>query len=139
MKYLCAETMKTLPNIIFIGIAIMIVACSHGTHQQQLVQVDSLLSRLQRDSAYRAFKQIDRDELNNDDGMYYDVLKVDLSQSAVPADSFHFEIPRDSLLMQCLKYYDSQHDSRMQLYCYLYLGKIYTALNLFLLTFRFSD
>ena len=126
MKYLCAETMKTLPNIIFIGIAIMIVACSQGSHQQQLVQVDSLLSRFQRDSAYRAFKQIDRDELNNDDGMYYGVLKVDLSQSAVPADSFHFEIPRDSLLMQCLKYYDSQHDSRMQLYCYLYLGKIYT-------------
>ena len=126
MKYLCAETMKTLPHIILIAIAIMIVACTHGTHQQQLVQVDSLLNRLQRDSAYRAFKQIDRDELNNDDGMYYDVLKVDLSQSAVPADSFHFEIPRDSLLMQCLKYYDSKHDSRMQLYSYLYLGKIYT-------------
>ena len=118
--------MKSLSHTILIAIAIMIVACSQGTHQQQLVQVDSLLSRFQRDSAYRAFKQIDRDELNNDDGMYYDVLKVALSQNAISADSFHFEIPRDSLLMQCLKYYDSQHDSRMQLYCYLYLGKIYT-------------
>lgn len=118
--------MTKLPNIILICVAIMVVACSHGSHQKQLVHVDSLLSNFQRDSAYNTFKQIDRDELNEADAMYYDVLKVDLSQSAVPADSFHFEIPRDSLLMQCLKYYDSQHDSRMQLYSYLYLGKIYT-------------
>lgn len=118
--------MKTLLNIIFIGIAITIVACSHDTHQRQLVQVDSMLSRFQRDSAYRAFKLIDRDEVKSDDAMYYDVLKVALSQNAIPADSFHFEIPRDSLLMQCVKYYESQRDSRMQLYSYLYLGKIYT-------------
>ncbi len=118
--------MKTLPHIILIFIAIMVVACSHGSHQQQLVQVDSLLSRFQRDSAYRAFKLIDHDELKSDDTMYYDVLKVALSQTAIPADSFHFEIPRDSLLKQCVKYYESQRDSRMQLYSYLYLGKIYT-------------
>ena len=118
--------MKTLHHIILICIAIMIVACSHGSQQQQLVQVDSLLSKFQRDSAYRAFKQIDRDELKNDDAMYYDVLKVALSQNAIPADSFHFDIPRDSLLKQCVKYYEGQRDPRMQLYSYLYLGKIYT-------------
>ena len=129
MKYLCAETMKTLPNIIFIGIAIMIVACSHGTHQQQLVQVDSLLSRLQRDSAYRAFKQIDRDELNNDDGMYYDVLKVGLSQVPYLADSFHFDIPCDTLLDQCIEYYKEKDNKRMLFYCYLYKGKMQLLSN----------
>ncbi|MBQ2164275.1 MAG: hypothetical protein II559_09185 [Muribaculaceae bacterium] len=38
----------------------------------------------------------------------YDVLNVALSQSAVSADSFHFDIPRDSLLKRCIKYYESQ-------------------------------
>ena len=118
--------MRNLIYIIVLFIGCAIAACSHGTHQRQLVQVDSLLSKFQRDSAYRAFKLIDRAELKSDDAMYYDVLKVALSQNAIPADSFHFEIPRDSLLMQCVKYYESQRDSRMQLYSYLYLGKIYT-------------
>ena len=121
--------MKTLPNIIFIGIAIMIVACSHDTHQRQLVQVDSLLSRFQRDSAYRAFKQIDRDELKSDDAMYYDLLKVVLSMVASPASSFHFEIPRDSVLDQCVGYYKKKNNPRMLFYCYLYKGYIQLLSN----------
>lgn len=129
MKYLCAETMKTLPNIIFIGIAIMIVACSHGSHQKQLVQVDSLLSNFQRDSAYNTFKQIDRDELSKADAMYYDVLKVALSQIARPASSFHFDISRDSVLDQCLEYYQQKNNQRMLLYSYLFKGKIQLETN----------
>ncbi len=121
--------MKTLLNIIFIGIAIMIVACSHDTHQRQLVQVDSLLSRFQRDSAYRAFKLIDRDELKSDDAMYYDLLKVVLSMVASPASSFHFEIPRDSVLDQCVRYYKKKNNPRMLFYCYLYKGYIQLLSN----------
>ncbi len=114
--------MKTLPHIILIAIAILIVACTHGSHQQQLVLVDSLISYDERDSAYRAFKLIDENELNKADGMYYKVLKVGLSQVPYLADSFHFDIPCDTLLDQCIEYY-KERDKRMLFYCYLYKGK----------------
>ncbi|MBR0023156.1 MAG: hypothetical protein IJP59_00950 [Muribaculaceae bacterium] len=121
--------MTKLPNIILICVAIMVVACSHGSHQKQLVQVDSLLSNFQRDSAYNTFKQIDRDELSKADAMYYDVLKVALSQIARPASSFHFDISRDSVLDQCLEYYQQKNNQRMQLYSYLFKGKIQLETN----------
>ncbi len=121
--------MKTLPHIILVCVAIMVVACSHGSHQQQLVQVDSLLSNFQRDSAFNTFKQMDRDELNKADAMYYDVLKVAISQIARPASYFHFDIPRDSVLDQCMEYYQQKNDQRMLLYCYLFKGKILVETN----------
>lgn len=121
--------MTKLPNIILICVAIMVVACSHGSHQKQLVQVDSLLSNFQRDSAYNTFKQIDRDELNEADAMYYDVLRVALSQVQNFADGFHFDVPQDSLLNRCMEYYKEKHNDRMLLYCYLYKGKFQLLSN----------
>lgn len=116
--------MKKLVYFIILFIGCVIAACTHGSHQQQLVQVDSLLSNFQRDSAYNAFKLIDRNELNKEDGMYYDVLKVAMSQVARPASSFHFDIPRDSVLDQCIDFYQKREKHRMLLFCYLFRGKI---------------
>ena len=99
--------MKKLIPIILLSVLAMVVACSQGTHQRQLVQVDSLMSNFLTDSAYHIFKQIDPDELGNQaEQMYYNILKCELRQQAVPRDSLPFDIPIDSVLNSCLSYYE---------------------------------
>ena len=41
--------MKKLIPIILLSVLAMVVSCSHGPHQRQLVQVDSLMTQSLRD------------------------------------------------------------------------------------------
>lgn len=118
--------MKKLPYIILSLVAVVVVACSHGPHQQQLVQVDSLMSQSLHDSAYQVFKHIDYDELGKEgDQMYYDLLKAIFAQNPTLSDTIHIDKPCDSVLQKCINYYLQHHDQRKLLYSYLFLGKYY--------------
>ena len=118
--------MKKLMPIILLSVLAMMVACSQGTHQRQLVQVDSLMSNFLTDSAYHIFKQIDRDGLGSErDRMHYDLLKAILAQNSTLSDAIHFDEPCDSVLQKCINYFLQHHDQRKLLYSYLYLGKYY--------------
>ncbi len=117
--------MKKLIPIILLSVLAMVVACSQGTHQRQLVQVDSLMSNFLTDSAYHTFKQIDPDEIGNQtEQMYYNVLKCELRQQAVPHDSLPFDLPVDSVLNRCIAYYKHANDPRNLVRAYLYKGKL---------------
>lgn len=119
--------MKKLIPIILLSVLAMVVACSQGTHQRELVQVDSLMGRFLRDSAFRVFKQIAPDQLKDiQEQMYYDILKVELSTVYYHSDSLSFETPIDSVISRCLDYFENNQDLRKLLFCYLYRGKIYT-------------
>lgn len=116
--------MKKLIPIILLSVLAMVVACSQGTHQQQLVLVDSLMSNFLTDSAYYTFKQIDPDEIGNQtEQMYYNILKCELREQAVPRDSLPFDIPVDSVLNRCIAYYEHANDPRNLVRSYLYKGK----------------
>lgn len=116
--------MKKLPYIILSLVAAVVVACSHGPHQRQLVQVDSLMTQSLRDSAWHVFKQIDPDELNGkDERMYYDILRCELRQQVVPADSLHFDEPYDSVLNRCIAFYQKAGEPRNLVRAYLNKGK----------------
>ena len=120
--------MKKLVPIIMLSVLAMVVGCSHGTHQRQLVQVDSLIGDWQPESAFQVFKQIELNELSGErERIYYDLLKVVLSKNAHLKDSIHFDMPRDSILKHCINYYLQNQDQRKLLYSYLYLGKIHLA------------
>ena len=117
--------MKKLTSIILLSVIAMVVACSHGTHHRQLVLVDSLMSNFLTDSAYHTFKLIDPDEIGNQaEQMYYNILKCELRQQAVPRDSLPFDIPVDSVLNRCIAYYDHANDPRNLVRSYLYKGKL---------------
>ena len=116
--------MKRLPYIILSLVAVVVVACSHEPHQRQLVQVDSLMTQSLRDSAWQVFKQIDPDELNGkDERMYYDILRCELRQQVVPADSLHFDEPYDSVLNRCIAFYQKAGEPRNLVRAYLNKGK----------------
>lgn len=116
--------MKRLPYIILSLVAAAVVACSHGPHQRQLAQVDSLMTQSLRDSAWHVFKQIDPDMLGDEaQRMYYNALKCELRQQAVPARSLHFDEPYDSLLNRCIDYYQKAGDPRNLVRAYLNKGK----------------
>ncbi len=118
--------MKRLPYIILSLVAAAVVACSHGPHQRQLAQVDSLMTHSLHDSAYQVFKQIDYDEFGNEaDRMHYDLWKAVLAQNPDLHDSILFDEPRDSVLRKCIDYYQQSNDPRKLLYSYLYVGKLY--------------
>lgn len=102
----------------------MVVACTQGTHQRQLAQVDSLMSHSLADSAYRVFKQIDRDALGGErQRMYYDVLLCELVQH-IRRDSLHLGEPYDTIQNRCIAYYEHANDPRNLVRAYLYKGKI---------------
>ena len=116
--------MKRLPYIILSLVAVVVVACSHGPHQRQLVQVDSLMTQSLHDSAWQVFKQIDRDALGGKRQlMYYDVLLCELFQH-IPRDSFHLAEPYDTIQNRCIAYYEHAGDPRNLARAYLYKGKI---------------
>ncbi len=116
--------MKKLPYIILSLVAVVVVACSHGPHQRQLVQVDSLMTQSLRDSAWQVFKQIDPDELSGEDErMCYDNLKCEFRQMVVPADSLRFDEPYDSVLNRCIAYYQKAGEPRNLVRAYLNKGK----------------
>lgn len=117
--------MKKLIPIILLSVLAMVVGCSHGTHQHQLLLVDSLMSNFLTDSAYHTFKQIDPNEIGNQaEQMYYNVLKCELRQQAVPHDSLPFDLPVDSVLNRCIAYYKHANDPRNLVRAYLYKGKL---------------
>lgn len=104
--------------------AALVVACSHGSHQQQFMLVDSLMSCRQSDSAYYALKQIDRDRLSSEqERMRYDLLQLMLSQGMSP-DSFDFDRSRDSVAQRLIGYYQRTGNLRDLLRCHLFYGKI---------------
>lgn len=116
--------MKNLLYFILFTVAAVVTACSHGSHQQQLVLVDSLIDCRQRDSAYRTFKQINRDELHREkDQMHYDLLQLMLSQGMSP-DSFDFDTSREMVAQRLIAYYRRTGNKRDLLLCHLYYGKI---------------
>lgn len=116
--------MKKLIPIILLSVLAMVVSCSHGPQWRQLTQVDSLMTQSLRDSAWHVFKQIDPEELNGEDErMYYDVLKCELGQQVVSADSLHFDEPYDSVLSRCIAYYQHANEPRNLVRAYLNKGK----------------
>ena len=116
--------MKKLPYIILSLVAVVVVACSHGPHQRQLAQVDSLMTQSLHDSAWQVFKQIDRDALSGkSQQMYYDVLMSELSQIAISRDSFHLDEPYDTILNRNIAYYKHAGDPRNLVRAYLNKGK----------------
>lgn len=118
--------MNRLTHVILLLFVVLVVACSQGTHQRQLVLVDSLMGKFLRDSAFKVFRQINPDQLNSkQEQMYYDILKVELSCMALLGDSLVFDTPADSVISVCIDYYERNHDLRKLLFCYLYRGKIY--------------
>ncbi|MBR5728181.1 MAG: hypothetical protein IKX39_05980 [Muribaculaceae bacterium] len=116
--------MKKLIPIILLSVIAIVVACSHGTHQRQLVLVDSLISHSLTDSAYHIFKQIDRDGLGSEhDRMHYDLLQLMLSQGMSP-DTYDFDTSRDIVAQRLIDYYRRTGNKRDLLLCHLYFGKI---------------
>lgn len=116
--------MKKLIPIILLSVLALMMACSHGTHQRQLVLVDSLMSRSLADSAWQVFKQIDRTSLGSESQqMYYDVLMCEVAQH-VSRDSFHLDEPYDTIQNRCIAYYEHANDPRNLVRAYLYKGKI---------------
>lgn len=119
--------MKNLLYFILFTVSAVVTACSHGSHQQQLVQVDSLMGKFLRDSALEVFIQINPDQLSSrQEQMYYNILKVELSCVSYHGDSLIFDTPVDSVISECIDYFERNHDLRKLLLCYLYRGKIYT-------------
>lgn len=121
------QSMKNLLYYILLMVGTMVAACSQGTHQRQLVQVDSLMGKFLRDSAFEVFRQINPDQLSGrQEQMYYDILKVELSCVSIHGDSLIFDTPVDSVISECIDYFERNHDLRKLLLCYLYRGKLYT-------------
>ena len=117
--------MSKLSAIILLSAAVTLTGCYHRSYHGYLAEVDSLISHIQRDSAYHLFCQIDPDNVSREaDRMYYDALKVELSQNVIVGDSLFFTIGRDSLLQRCLDYYQRKGDVRNLLRCNLNKGKI---------------
>ncbi len=115
--------MKKLIPVILLALAALVVACSHGTHQRQLVLVDSLMSQSLADSAYHVFKMIDHDELSGESQqMYYDALLCELYLH-IPRDSFLLDEPLDSIQNRCIAFYKHAGDPRNLTRAYLYKGK----------------
>lgn len=116
--------MKKLPFVILlVSVAAAVVACSHGPQWRQLVLVDSLMTQSLHDSAYYMLEQVDPDELSGEnERMYYDVLKCELSQLGIK-DSLHFEEPFDSVLNRCIAFYQKAGDPRNLVRAYLSKGK----------------
>ena len=116
--------MNKLTHVILFLFIVLVVACSQGTHQRQLVQVDSLLDCRQSDSAYHALKQIDRYKLSNErERMHYDLLQLMISQGMSP-DSFDFDTSRDMVAQRLIDYNRRTGNKRDLLLCHLYYGKI---------------
>lgn len=116
--------MKNLLYFILFTVAAVVTACSHGSHQQQLVQVDSLLKHKQSDSAYHALKQIERNGLSGEqESMHYDLLQLMLSQGMSP-DSFDFDTSREMVAQRLIAYNRRTGNKRDLLLCHLYYGKI---------------
>ncbi len=116
--------MNRLTHVILFLFIVLVVACSQGTHQRQLVQVDLLIDCRQSDSAYHALKQIDRYKLSNErERMHYDLLQLMISQGMSP-DSFDFDTSRDMVAQRLIDYYRRTGNKRDLLLCHLYYGKI---------------
>lgn len=113
--------MKAKSYLFFIVVLMTVFTAGCGTSplRQQLVDIDSLIYKDQDTMAFRALVSIAQDELlNRSDRAYYNLLKMQICYR------MYKEMP-DSVIDDCVGYYENGWDKEKLATAYLYRGAYY--------------